>query len=99
MNALLKLLIAESMHIIKILVCLIVVLISGSCNKQLDLPPDGRITMDEVFSDYNRTRGYLNSCYGHAPAPGAARASLSDEAHDSEDVVMPLQHLERVHVH
>lgn len=75
------------MHIIKILVCLIVVLISGSCNKQLDLPPDGRITMDEVFSDYNRTRGYLNSCYGHAPAPGAARASLSDEAHDSEDVV------------
>lgn len=75
------------MHIIKILVCLIVVLIIGSCNKQLDLPPDGRITMDEVFSDYNRTRGYLNSCYGYAPAPGAARASLSDEAHDSEDVV------------
>src|SRR5699024_1385041 len=87
MNALLKLLIAESMHIIKILVCLIVVLISCFFYKQLDLPPDGRITMDEVFSDYNRTRGYLNSCYGHAPAPGAARASLSDEAHDSEDVV------------
>ena len=33
-----------------------------SCNKQLDLPSDGRITMDQVFSDYNRTRGYLNSC-------------------------------------
>lgn len=58
-----------------------------SCNKQLDLPLDGRITMDEVFSDYNRTRGYLNSCYGYWVSPGAARASLSDEAHDSEDIV------------
>lgn len=58
-----------------------------ACNKQLDLPLDGRITMDEVFSDYNRTRGYLNSCYGFSPGPALSRASFTDEAHDSDDVV------------
>lgn len=57
-----------------------------SCNKQLDLPTDGRITMDQVFSDYNRTRGYLNSCYGFCPAPSMDRASFSDEAEDADDV-------------
>lgn len=57
-----------------------------SCNKQLDLPSDGRITMDQVFSDYNRTRGYLNSCYGYCPAPDMDRASFSDEAEDADDV-------------
>lgn len=57
-----------------------------SCNKQLDLPTDGRITMDQVFSDYNRTRGYLNSCYGFAPAPYMDRASFTDEAQDADDI-------------
>ncbi len=75
------------MNLIKKFLYVAVLSMAYSCNKQLDLPLDGRITMDEVFSDYNRTRGYLNSCYGHCPSPGAARASLSDEAHDSEDIV------------
>lgn len=57
-----------------------------SCNEQLDLPTDGRITMDQVFSDYNRTRGYLNSCYGYCPAPYMDRASFTDEAQDVDDV-------------
>lgn len=57
-----------------------------SCHEQLDLPSDGRITMDEVFSDYNRTRGYLNSCYGHAPKPYMDRASFTDEAQDADDI-------------
>ncbi|HYH56308.1 MAG TPA: RagB/SusD family nutrient uptake outer membrane protein, partial [Anseongella sp.] len=57
-----------------------------ACNKELDLPSDGRITMDQVFSDYNRTRGYLNSCYGHCPPPGMNRAGYTDEAQHSEDV-------------
>lgn len=65
------------------------VLLSGltSCNKELDLPSDGRISMDDVFSDYNRTRGYLNSCYGYAPAPNVTRSSFSDEAQDADDVI------------
>ena len=57
-----------------------------SCNEQLDLPSDGRITMDQVFSDYNRTRGYLNSCYGFCPAPYMDRASFTDEAQDADDI-------------
>ncbi|NIJ51485.1 RagB/SusD family nutrient uptake outer membrane protein [Dyadobacter arcticus] len=58
----------------------------ASCNEQLDLPSDGRITMDQVFSDYNRTRGYLNSCYGHTPKPYMDRASFTDEAQDADDI-------------
>lgn len=57
-----------------------------SCNDELDLPSDGRITMDQVFSDYNRTRGYLNSCYGFCPAPYMDRASFTDEAQDADDI-------------
>ena len=57
-----------------------------SCNKKLDLPTDGRITMDQVFSDYNRTRGYLNSCYGFAPALSVDRAGFTDEAQDADDI-------------
>ncbi|WP_457270889.1 RagB/SusD family nutrient uptake outer membrane protein [Pedobacter sp. UYEF25] len=52
----------------------------------MDLPSDGRITLDQVFSDYNRTRGYLNSCYGFCPAPYMDRASFTDEAQDADDV-------------
>ena len=70
----------------KILVPLIASMLIFSCHEQLDLPSDGRITMDEVFSDYNRTRGYLNSCYGHAPKPYMDRASFTDEAQDADDI-------------
>lgn len=75
------------MNLLKKCLYLAVIVFLCSCNKQLDLPLDGRITMDEVFSDYNRTRGYLNSCYGYWPSPGVSRASMTDEAHDSEDIV------------
>src|SRR5690606_28540639 len=55
-----------------------------SCNKQLELPSDGRITMDQIFSDYNRTRGYLNSCYGFVPNPDMDRASYTDESENGD---------------
>ncbi len=58
----------------------------NSCNEQLDLPTDGRISMDQVFSDRNRTRGYLNSCYGYCPAPYMDRSSFTDEAQDADDI-------------
>lgn len=57
-----------------------------SCQKQLDLPSDGRITLDDVFNDYDRTRGYLNSCYGFCPAPDMDRASFTDEAQNADDI-------------
>src|SRR3546814_2213431 len=71
---------------VNILIMSIVAMLLISCNEQLDLPTDGRITMDQVFSDYNRTRGYLNSCYGHCPPPHMNRSSYTDrsEEHTSE---------------
>lgn len=57
-----------------------------SCNKQLDLPADGRISLANVFNDYNQVRGYLNSCYGYCPAPYMDRASYTDEAQDADDI-------------
>ncbi|SJN37428.1 RagB/SusD family nutrient uptake outer membrane protein [Sphingobacterium sp. JB170] len=71
----------------KILYASLLIGVSTSCNKQLDLPSDGRISMNEVFSDYNRTRGYLNSCYGYAPMPDVTRSSFTDEAQDADDVI------------
>ena len=71
---------------ISIFTILIVAIIFTSCNEQLDLQSDGRITLDEVFNDYNRTRGYLNSCYGYARGPYMDRASYSDEAQDADDI-------------
>ncbi|WP_423738205.1 RagB/SusD family nutrient uptake outer membrane protein [Chitinophaga caseinilytica] len=57
-----------------------------ACNKQLDLPQDGRITLGEVFNDYDYTRGYLNSCYGFVPGPHVDRSSFTDEAQDCDDI-------------
>ncbi len=57
-----------------------------SCNDVMELPSDGRISMDDVFSDYNRIRGYLSSAYGYVPAPYMDRASFTDEAQDSDDI-------------
>lgn len=66
---------------------LAVMLAAAACNKKLDLDPDGRLTsLDQVFSDYNRTRGYLNSCYGYCPGPYMDRASYTDEAEDADDI-------------
>ena len=72
---------------VKLLSRLVLTVLVMGCNKQLDLPSDGRISMDDVFSDYNRTRGYLNSCYGYAPAPNIVRSSFTDEAQDADDVI------------
>ncbi|WP_158856509.1 RagB/SusD family nutrient uptake outer membrane protein [Lunatibacter salilacus] len=74
------------MNQLKNIIIIFICVLTFSCHEQLDLPSDGRITMEEVFSDYNRTRGYLNSCYGHAPKPYMDRASFSDEAQDADDV-------------
>jgi hypothetical protein len=69
----------------KIFIILVTAGVFFSCKKQLDLPTDGRISLEEVFSDYNRTRGYLNSCYGYCPEPAITRASYTDEAEDADD--------------
>ena len=75
-----------SMKNIKIFTAIFATCLLLSCNDKLDLQTDGRITKDQVFTDYNRTRGYLNSCYGFCPAPYMDRASYTDEAQDADDV-------------
>jgi len=75
-----------SMKKYKIFTVIFATFLLFSCNDKLDLQNDGRISMDKVFSDYNRTRGYLNSCYGYCPAPYMDRASFTDEAQDADDV-------------
>lgn len=72
--------------IITIFLAIVITSMLFSCNKQLDLPTDGRITLEQVFNDYNRTRGYLNSCYGYCPAPYMDRSSYTDEAQDADDI-------------
>ena len=42
----------------------------GSCKKALDMAPDGKVTMDEIFSDNTKTAAFLNSCYTNMPAKG-----------------------------
>jgi len=56
-----------------------------ACSDKLDLDPDGRISIDNVFLDQYKTMGYLNSCYSHSPAPYMDRASVCDEAEDADD--------------
>jgi hypothetical protein len=74
------------MKVRNIIIFSLLALVVISCNKKLDLPTDGRIDIDDVFSDYNRTRGYLNSCYGFCPPPYMDRASFTDEAQDADDI-------------
>ncbi|MGN0069791.1 MAG: RagB/SusD family nutrient uptake outer membrane protein [Prevotella sp.] len=36
-----------------------------SCNDTIDLDTDGHTNSDEIWTDRNNTRGYLNNCYQH----------------------------------
>lgn len=41
-----------------------------SCNDVLDQAPDGKISLEEVFKDDEKTAAYLNTCYLFIPAEG-----------------------------
>jgi hypothetical protein len=60
----------------------------------LDLPSDGRLTLNDVFGNYRSTKNYYNSCRTYMPAVGFSEprertplASFCDEAHDANDGV------------
>ncbi|MDR1524436.1 MAG: RagB/SusD family nutrient uptake outer membrane protein [Tannerella sp.] len=66
-------------------------MIAGVCScVNLDLPSDGRVTLNEIFSNYSRTKSYCATCrsyiaqvgfkYGNTPL-----ASFCDEAQDASD--------------
>lgn len=52
-----------------ILFCL-ALLAAPSCSKVLDTAPDGKISIDEVFSDNDKTMYYLNTCYSSIGSKG-----------------------------
>ena len=64
----------------------IIIPLMVSCSNLLDMQSDGRTSLDEIFSERNGIRGYLNSCYGYCPAPYMDRASMTDEAQDADDI-------------
>ena len=58
----------------------------------LDLPSDGRVKVEDIFSNYHRTRNYWNSCRVYMPQVtfsynDTPLASFCDEAHDASDNV------------
>lgn len=77
----------------KLLIIFLAILGLSSCQKVLDVAPDGRKTLDEIFADDATTSAYLNSCYLNFPK-GASnnffatnmRIALSDDAWDREDI-------------
>jgi len=58
----------------------------------LDMPSDGRVTLNEIFSTYYRTKNYYQNCIGGIPQFGftyqnqtTPLASFCDEAQDASD--------------
>lgn len=76
-----------------LLMCAIVAI---SCNKALDMAPDGKLTMDEIFTDNNKVAAFLNSCYANVPSKGLGYfftsrgpVNLSDDAWDTDAEAEP----------
>ena len=76
----------------KILICFIVLTaLTIGCKKDpLDIIPDGRITLDQVFANEKQTEAYLNRIYTHIPSYFAKYqffaflAGCTDECEDAD---------------
>lgn len=69
----------------------ITALAMGSCKNTLDMAPDGKLTLDEIFLDNNKVGAFLNSCYSNMAVKGTryffwSRGPVvwSDEAWDTD---------------
>lgn len=64
-----------------------------SCSDVLDVAPDGRMSMDEIFQDPELTASYFSNCFNYIPRRGIrgcyffsnANLGLSDEGWDCDD--------------
>ncbi len=79
--------------IFKICVVALGLMTLESC-ADLDLPSDGRLALNDLFSTYPRTKNYYEICKSYIPQVGfmyqgqrTPLASFSDEAHDASDGV------------
>lgn len=74
----------------KFLSILIIATIVISCDKALDITPDGRLTLDDVFQDENHTESYLNTVYSSIPSYSyyyhffTFLAGVTDECQDAD---------------
>ena len=76
----------------KILICLVIILTAalGCKNDPLDIIPDGRITLNDVFKDEKQTEAYVARAYSHIPSYFSRYqfwsylAGCSDEAQDAD---------------
>ncbi|WP_196939913.1 RagB/SusD family nutrient uptake outer membrane protein [Sphingobacterium pedocola] len=78
-------------HITKLIVLLTCLGMFASCNKALEMAPDGRLSLDDVFADSEQVAAFLNSCYSNIPGKGFgyyffSRGPVvwSDEAWDTD---------------
>lgn len=71
-------------------ICLPLLFLIQGCSKDLDLTPDGRVTLDDIFGENRGTLNYLNSAYDHIPPRGdfyywiTFLAGITDDAFDSD---------------
>lgn len=81
-------------QIIYTLIGTFILLGTGGCRKYLDITPDGRITMGNVWSDPKMTAAYLNTAYqamtvnqgGERYFTYAFLEGITDLFHDSDDL-------------
>ncbi len=78
------------------LLLVVMLMLSFSCEEALDMAPDGKLTMDEIFSDNDKVGAFLNSCYNYIPRKGTryffwSRGPVvwSDEAWDTDAEAEP----------
>lgn len=78
-------------NIVKQAVAIVFIALLSSCNKDpLDIMPDGRLTLEEIFNDELMASEYLNTIYDNINPYGSSYdyytllAGFSDEAHDND---------------
>lgn len=66
-------------------------LVFSSCVDQLDIAPEGKLTMDEIFSDDEKVGAFLNTIYGYLPKKGKTNyhnrgpVNWCDDAWDADE--------------
>lgn len=78
------------------ILALLLMLFLFSCSDILDKAPDGKISIEEVFRDDEKTAAYLNTCYLYIPPEGhryyfymRGPVDWSDEAWDTDAEAEP----------
>lgn len=80
-------------NFVKLKLGIAVLLLSGlpGCSDLLDIQPEGRINLDEIFASHITTESYLNGCYQNFPDFGtsyywhtSALSALSDDSWDND---------------